>query len=332
MSQIPSSLSPPVVDVLRRAREMVADGKNSTSEVAGLVGDIGRLSDTDRKDLFDTFEGVKTQAGAPKDKEALEVFLTALRGKPAKLLDKLEKDDGIVDLKDALAVLSEVGKGSGVSGKQRVSVFAALLAARTTPDAKAALANFSTNRSIDIDHAMRELLRRGNVTADEVRALKVGAGDHPYDTYQLSYWAQTTKRSDYAAGGFEAMQAAAEETYRHVGVHYKEDLELNRGRPCTLRGSHVLNLFSRETLSLPWPVSFDAGRYKLDVGGSVQHYDKPDVLAAFLIENALKRGGHDIDSVRWDPADGGRYVVKKGAAESRHTYHVDVLRAFGYRI
>ena len=53
------SLSPNVQGVLRRAQQMVADGHNSTEEVAHLIGEIGRLPDADRTQLFDAFEQVK---------------------------------------------------------------------------------------------------------------------------------------------------------------------------------------------------------------------------------------------------------------------------------
>jgi hypothetical protein len=157
-------------------------------------------------------------------------------------------------------------------------------------------------------------------------------GEDPYGCYQLSYWAQTTEPKDFAPGGQDALKAAAEETYRHVPITYKQDLELNRGRHPTPKGAIVLDIFSRETLQLPHEVTFDAGRYAVDVNGARHTYQRPDDLAAFLIEDALKRGGHNIDSVRWDPADGGRYVISKRSVEQRVVYHSELLRQFGYRV
>src|SRR4051812_14750517 len=123
------ALSPQVTEVLRRAQSMVADGKSSTHEVAGVIGDIGRLADDDRKALFDAFDAVKKESGAPKSKEAVEVFLGALRDKPAQLLSRFEKDDGVIDLKDAVRALAELGQGAALTGKQKVSVFTMMLIA-----------------------------------------------------------------------------------------------------------------------------------------------------------------------------------------------------------
>lgn len=329
------SVSQNVQDVIRRAQEMVSHGdQSSTHDVAKLIGEIGRLPDAERKELFATFETVKQQSGAPKNREAVEVFLGALRDKPAQLLSKLEKDDGVIDLKDAMHALAELGQGARITGKERVSVFTMLLISKTTPEARDALTNFSEGRAIDIDHVMRGLLARGNITPEEVRALKVGAGTDPYGCYQLSYWAQTTKPANFAPGAQTELHAAAEETFHHVGRHYREDLELNRGRSPSPLGARTLDLFSRETLQLPYPVTFGATPpgYHLDVAGTKKVFARPDDLAAFLIETALKLGGHDIESVRWDPADGGRYVLSKRNVETRATFHSEILREFGYPV
>ena len=332
MTPLQPALSPQVQAVLTRARDIAADGKTSTHEMSQLVGDIGRLSEPDRKALFDTFDGMKQQAGAPKEKEALEVFLGALKESPAMMIAKLERDDGVVDIKDALAVLASIGKGH-VTKNDRMSVFASMLISKASPDAQETLQAFATNRPINIDGIIRALEKRGNVTVDEVRALKTGAGTDPYQCYQLSYWAQTSDPKCFAPGGFEALRAAAEETYAHVSTNYRTDLELNRGRPVSTRGAHVLNVFSRETLKLPYGVSFNDGRYDVELGGGHKKtFAKPDDLGAFLIEDALKRAGHNIDSVRFDPAEGGRYVLTKGNAEERKVFHTEILRQFGYAV
>jgi MFS family permease len=92
----------------------------------------------------------------------------------------------------------------------------------------------------------------------------------------------------------------------------------------------VLDGFSRETLQLPHPVSFENGAYAVDVNGRKQTFTKPDELAAFLMETALKKGGHDIDQVRWDPKDSGQYVVSRRNVEQSSRFHSELLRQFGY--
>jgi|GEM_PF-951666 len=120
------------------AQTLSADGKLSQQDVGKLIDSAmqpGTLSTVAKAELKQILTEFKDKMDAP-DNERLKAFLAMPNATVRNLAHTLTKDDGVIDSADADKISTLVNKDGKISGNEKYSLTAMMVANKLTPEAK----------------------------------------------------------------------------------------------------------------------------------------------------------------------------------------------------
>jgi hypothetical protein len=126
-------------DIAALVQRLTQDAKLDRADVDKLIDaaqEDGFLGRAEKKELRDVLAQHADKIESPELRERLRGFLAMRNAGVRNAVIKLERADGVIDANDAQAILEMVGADGRVSGREKYSLQAAMVAATMTDDAK----------------------------------------------------------------------------------------------------------------------------------------------------------------------------------------------------